>query len=647
MNTILAALLNGALVSVPLTAAVWVALRLTPRGALNAATRYVVWWATLAVVVALPAMYLPIHSRHWVPSQVVAVPGGVGAPQTATWQFAEPSRVSIGTPPSRRPLFPLEVPAGRWPKWIAATWLLVTLLMLVRLVASWVLLERRKARAFAAPGQLAAHVEDWLTQCGCKRSGVRLACSPDIATPLAAGLRRPAILIPARLLTELGPGELDQIGLHETAHLARGDDYALIFQRVLEALFAFHPVVRWITRRIDLEREIACDDFVVQATGRPRPYAACLTRVVELAGGVRVSLAGAAAADERSHLSRRVDMLLDKTRHTGTRLLKVRLTAVFVALAALLWLAAKTPGLVAFAAPVPQPTPPQQTPPAVQLPPRAPSPATAPPVNRRAESSTIQIQLMVQIHVSVTDPLHRFVTGLEKEHFKLFEDGEEQEIAQFSGTGAPVSIGIIFDVGDTGGRLDKARQAVEQFVKTRNAEDEFFLIEFDGPPRLAAGFTSHPEEFQSSLMPAQSNGRAGMADGLAMALNELKHARNSRKAILILSDAGTGLTSALPKIDVPIYALGILEPGDSNGSLRGIAGQIGGEYFGVDNLADLPGLAAKIGIELRNQYMLGYRPKNAARAGEFRNIRVDLSPPRGLPTLQANLRRGYFVPSAR
>ncbi len=166
---------------------------------------------------------------------------------------------------------------------------------------------------------------------------------------MAAGLLRPAILIPARLFDELEEGELDQIGLHETAHLARRDDYALILQRALEALFALHPVVRWITRRIDLEREIACDDFVIEATGRARPYAACLTRVVELAGGVRASLVAAAATEERSHLARRVEMLLDKTRHTGTRLLKARLTAVVAALIALAWVSAKTPGLVAFA----------------------------------------------------------------------------------------------------------------------------------------------------------------------------------------------------------------------------------------------------------------------------------------------------------
>src|SRR5260370_21934325 len=100
------------------------------------------------------------------------------------------------------------------------------------------------------------------------------------------------------------------MGLHEAAHLARGDDVALIFQRLLQAVFALHPVVHWIARRIDLEREIACDDFVVEATGQPRPYAACLTRVVELTGGVRPPPV-APAPEAPSHPTTRVKKLHD------------------------------------------------------------------------------------------------------------------------------------------------------------------------------------------------------------------------------------------------------------------------------------------------------------------------------------------------
>jgi len=153
------------------------------------------------------------------------------------------------------------------------------------------------------------------------------------------------------LLEQLDAVELTQIGLHEGAHFVRRDDYALLLERILEALFALHPVVRWIARRIDLEREIACDDLVISTTGNPVSYAACLIRVVELSGGVRSSLAAAAATEDSSHLSRRIHLLLDKTRHTGTLLLKLRLVEMIAVVALLALAAGRVSTLVAFAQP--------------------------------------------------------------------------------------------------------------------------------------------------------------------------------------------------------------------------------------------------------------------------------------------------------
>jgi hypothetical protein len=205
---------------------------------------------------------------------------------------------------------------------------------------------------------------------------------------MAAGLFRPAILLPERLIVELDNDELEQIRVHETAHLTRRDDVALLIQRTVEALFALHPVVRWITRRIDLEREIACDDFVVEQTGQARPYASCLTRVVEIAGGGRSSIVAAAATEERSHLARRIEMLLDKTRHKGTHLLKTPLLLMVAALAVLACVAVRAPGIIAFAAEeqdsffdqVPAPPEPPAPPeaPAVPAAPNAPAPPSPP-----------------------------------------------------------------------------------------------------------------------------------------------------------------------------------------------------------------------------------------------------------------------------
>ena len=177
------------------------------------------------------------------------------------------------------------------------------------------------------------------------------------------------VLIPSHLPDQLSADNLHQIILHEAAHLTRRDDYALLVQRILEAVFALHPVLRWTARQIDLEREIACDDRVVAATGAPRVYANCLTRVVELSDCVASSLA-AAAADDRSHLARRVDRLL-RREHPSTS--KLRVCAAALALAALVWMAAKTPSLLVLAAPIPPaPATPPQTPTAA---PRVPATA--------------------------------------------------------------------------------------------------------------------------------------------------------------------------------------------------------------------------------------------------------------------------------
>lgn len=352
MNVLLAAVVNGALLSAPMAIAVWLGLRAVPRRVLNAATRYVLWWVVLAMAIALPVAYLPLlrvqHAKASYPARIVQPPPvqNAVAPPPPVWQ------APIARVPVERPSFPIRVSAANWPQWFFRAWLAISLILLVRLAMSYLLLHRICARAADVPAPLRARAGRWADLCGASRRGIRLAISTEIAVPVAVGPRRPSILIPAALLDQLRDDELEQLGLHEAAHMGRGDDWALLAERALEALFALDPVVRWITRQIDLEREIACDDLVIAATGRPRSYATCLTRIVELSGGLGASQVAAAAAEDRSHLARRVEMLLDRTRHTGTRLLKGRLSATLVAVAAVAWVAGQSPALVAFTKPV-------------------------------------------------------------------------------------------------------------------------------------------------------------------------------------------------------------------------------------------------------------------------------------------------------
>ena len=284
---------------------------------------------------------------------------------------------------------------------------------------------------------------------------------------------------------------------------------------------------------------------------------------------------------------------------------------------------------------------------------------------RRPSSIRVDTTL-VQIPVTVTDPLNRFVTGLEKEHFKIFEDKVEQTLVQFSSEDAPLSIGLVFDTsGSMGPKLQKSRQAVAQFLKTANPEDEFFLIEFSDRPELVVPFTHDTEEIQNRLAFTQSKGKTALLDGLYMALNQMKapKAKNPRKAILIISDGGDNnsryteseVRNNVREADVQIYGIGIFEPLGSRGRtpeemsgpglLNEVAELTGGRSFNVENVNELSDIAAKIGIELRNQYMLYYTPKNQVRDGKYRHVTVRLVQPRGLPPLKAFFRLGYYAPT--
>jgi len=271
---------------------------------------------------------------------------------------------------------------------------------------------------------------------------------------------------------------------------------------------------------------------------------------------------------------------------------------------------------------------------------------------------------LVLIPVSVMDPMNRSVTGLEKEHFRVFEDKVEQEVAQFSSEDSPITVGIVFDAsGSMGAKLQKSRQAVSQFFKTANPEDEFFLIQFNDRPQLIVPLTSSTEEIQSQLTFTNAKGRTALLDGVYMAMKQMRKAKNPRKAILVLSDGGDNssryteseVRNAVREADVQIYAIGIFEgmsgrgrtPEELSGPglLQELAEQTGGRHFPVENLNELPDVAAKIGIELRNHYVLGYTPKNQERDGKYRRVKVAIKQPPGLPPLRPFFRLGYYAPT--
>ena len=270
---------------------------------------------------------------------------------------------------------------------------------------------------------------------------------------------------------------------------------------------------------------------------------------------------------------------------------------------------------------------------------------------------------LVLIPVTVTTPMNVVVTQLEKENFKILEDGVEQTITHFASEDAPISIGLVFDASSSmGSKLKKAREAAAQFFKTANPEDEFFLIQFNDRPQLVAPFTTRSQEIQNRLTFTESKGRTALLDGLYMAMHEMKKGRHARKAILILSDGGDNssryteaeIKKLVRESDVRVYAIGIFEPMSSRRTAEELSGpgllsdateQTGGRHFPVENINELPDVAEKIGIELRNQYVIGYTPTNLERDGKYRRVQVKLIQPRGVPSLRPFYRQGYYAPA--
>jgi VWFA-related protein len=271
---------------------------------------------------------------------------------------------------------------------------------------------------------------------------------------------------------------------------------------------------------------------------------------------------------------------------------------------------------------------------------------------------------LVLIPVAVTDKLNRFVVGLGKDNFKVFEDGKEQKIASFSGEDAPLSMGILVDTsGSMDMKLNRSRAAAREFLKTMNDQDEGFLIEFNDGVEMMHGFTSDFKEIDENLDHLQPKGQTALFDALHKGLSEMHKAKNPRKALLLISDGGdnhsryTGedIAGVVRDADVQIYAIGVFEPDFVIGRtkeektgpqlLSEIASQTGGRAYPARSLNDLPALAAKVGVELRNQYVLGYSPTNSAHDGTYRKVQVKVTPPPGLPALQASWRLGYTAPT--
>ena len=268
---------------------------------------------------------------------------------------------------------------------------------------------------------------------------------------------------------------------------------------------------------------------------------------------------------------------------------------------------------------------------------------------------------LVLVPVTITDSRERLVVGLDQRNFEIFENKSRQQIRHFSMEDAPVSLGVIFDMsGSMSSKIERAREAVIEFLKTANPQDEFFLITFAARPEEVRDFTSSVEDVQAELLHTIPKGRTALLDAIYLGITKMRQARYRKRALLIISDGGDNhsrytegeIKSLVKESDVLLYGVGIYDhyfatPEERLGPwlLANITEITGGRTFTIDNPNDLPTVARAIGIQLRHQYLIGYRPSNSLRNGKWHKIKVRLTALKGLPSLRVSAKTGYYAPS--
>ncbi len=353
--------LQGLWQGLALTLLVALLLRFHPR--LNAATRYAIWAATLLAVFCLPLLQgmggekrvdlkKRLESAVYASAEELVDPVLARRPVPgAEWVQSLDSFRGMG----------FQLPKGTWALLVVGLWAVAAAVLMARLAAGYLYMRRLRQESKSLPVAYQRRLRHWSHYCGLRRA-VRLRSSPAISTPVVVGLLHPVVLIPEAMVGVLSAEELDQVYLHELAHIRRWDDWSNLVQKVIAALCCFFPVVWWIGRRLDLEREIACDDWVVAQTGKSCSYAVCLTRLLELSTGSRLPVLASGAIKRRGQIAIRIALLLDRRRNRTPGLSRKGVMGMLVVLC--LGMGALSACDNPFAPPEYLPGPGQQPPPA-------------------------------------------------------------------------------------------------------------------------------------------------------------------------------------------------------------------------------------------------------------------------------------------
>ena len=287
-------------------------------------------------------------------------------------------------------------------------------------------------------------------------------------------------------------------------------------------------------------------------------------------------------------------------------------------------------------------------------------PTYASPSNDRDQTINVDVDLVL-VNAAISDSKGRMVTGLQQENFRIWEDKVEQKVEYFSSEDTPMSIGLIFDAtGSMADKISTARNAAASFLRVGNPDDEYFLVTFSQRATLVEPFTTDISRLQNHMLFTSAKGLTPLFDAVYLGLETLKKAKNKRKALLLITDGEDNhsrysfadIKEFVKEQDVEIFVIGIVNPGgelapgqSGRATIEDLAQISDGEAFFPESVDQLEDICNKIGLELRNQYVLGYRSTNTAKDGRWRKVRLKINPPKGISSLSVHAKNGYYAES--
>jgi Ca-activated chloride channel homolog len=268
---------------------------------------------------------------------------------------------------------------------------------------------------------------------------------------------------------------------------------------------------------------------------------------------------------------------------------------------------------------------------------------------------------LVLVNVTVLDRAGRTVSGLEAANFAVLDERDPQVIRYLSSVDEPMSLVVVLDASASmASKVQKSRDAVTELFNASNPQDDFSLIIVGDEPRLALHFDDSTIDIQRIVNGLQPEGSTALWDGMYLGIEALKNSRYPKKAMVVISDGGDNhsryteseLRSLLKEANVAVYAIGIFDPyatrlEEKRGprQLDEVTSVTGGRVLSAHNSVDLSQAVTQISRELRNQYVLGYYPRNRGRDGKWHRLRVQLAGPPSQKSFRLYAKQGYYAPA--